>query len=129
MINGGKWVIFVCVCIAGIGVSLKVIVFLCRFLKRPSKCRLIKCYVDPAAYDRLQLMADDHDLSLSTFCSLCLECVNPVDLSAADDRMGLTSEDEPRYCELCGCVCVACVQLADGCDSCELKHPELISDI
>lgn len=37
--------------------------------------------------------------------------------------------DEPRYCELCGCVCVACVQLADGCDSCELKHPELISDI
>jgi hypothetical protein len=36
--------------------------------------------------------------------------------------------DEPRYCELCGCVCVACVQLEDGCDSCELKHPELLCD-
>lgn len=33
---------------------------------------------------------------------------------------------EAHYCVLCGCVCVACVQVADGCSSCELKHPELI---
>lgn len=26
---------------------------------------------------------------------------------------------EPHYCELCGCVCVACAQLG-GCDDCEL---------
>lgn len=31
---------------------------------------------------------------------------------------------EPRYCSLCGCVCVVCVQLDDGCESCELLHPE-----
>ena len=36
--------------------------------------------------------------------------------------------NEPRYCELCGCVCVACAQVADGCDSCELKHPELLDE-
>lgn len=30
------------------------------------------------------------------------------------------------YCKLCGCYCVACIQLADGCASCELKHPELL---
>lgn len=89
MINGGKWVIFVCLCIAGIGISLNVIGLLLRFLKSPSKRRLIKCYVDPAAYDRLQLMADDFDLSLSTFCSCCLECVDPVELAAVRDRMGV----------------------------------------
>ena len=33
---------------------------------------------------------------------------------------------EPRYCSLAGCVCVACAQLDDGCDSCELLHPELL---
>lgn len=33
---------------------------------------------------------------------------------------------ESRYCSLAGCVCVACVQLQDGCDSCELLHPELL---
>ena len=33
---------------------------------------------------------------------------------------------EPHYCVLCGCVCVACAQLADGCDCCELKYPELL---
>lgn len=36
--------------------------------------------------------------------------------------------NEPRYCELCGCVCVACVQLEDGCNSCHLKFPERICD-
>ena len=36
--------------------------------------------------------------------------------------------NEPRYCSLCGCVCVACVQLLDGCDSCELLHPELLQE-
>lgn len=36
--------------------------------------------------------------------------------------------NEAHYCDLCGCVCVACVQLADGCRSCELKHPELLHD-
>lgn len=35
---------------------------------------------------------------------------------------------ESHYCDLCGCVCVACVQVADGCSSCELKHPELIPE-
>ena len=35
---------------------------------------------------------------------------------------------EPHYCDLCGCVCVACVQFA-GCDDCELLHPELYSDV
>lgn len=35
---------------------------------------------------------------------------------------------EPCYCSLCECVCVACVQLDDGCDSCELLHPELLFD-
>lgn len=30
------------------------------------------------------------------------------------------------YCELCGCYCVACFQFADGCASCDLKHPELL---
>lgn len=35
---------------------------------------------------------------------------------------------DAHFCELCGCVCVACVQLADGCDSCELKHPDLLQD-
>ena len=34
----------------------------------------------------------------------------------------------PRYCDLAGCVCVACVQLEDGCSSCELLHPELLHD-
>lgn len=34
---------------------------------------------------------------------------------------------EAHYCELCGCICVACVQLG-GCDDCELKHPELLID-
>lgn len=34
---------------------------------------------------------------------------------------------DPRYCNLCGCVCVACVQLG-GCESCELLHPDLVSD-
>ena len=84
-----EWVIFVCVCIAGIGFVLEAIIVFCRFLKRPSKYRLIECYVDPAAYDRLQLMADDFDISLSTFCSCCLECVDPVELAAAGDRMGV----------------------------------------
>ena len=35
---------------------------------------------------------------------------------------------DPHYCDLCGCVCVACVQLEDGCRSCELKYPELLLD-
>lgn len=30
------------------------------------------------------------------------------------------------YCNLCGCYCVACLQLEDGCSSCELKHPDLL---
>lgn len=34
---------------------------------------------------------------------------------------------EPTYCDLCGCVCIACVQLG-GCDDCELLHPDLIED-
>ena len=34
--------------------------------------------------------------------------------------------NEPLYCDLCGCICVVCVQLEDGCSSCELKHPELL---
>ena len=34
--------------------------------------------------------------------------------------------NETRYSSLCGCVCVACVQLLYGCDSCELLHPELL---
>lgn len=34
---------------------------------------------------------------------------------------------EAHYCELCGCICVACVQVG-GCDDCELKHPELLID-
>lgn len=87
-----EWVIFVCVCIAGIGFFLEAIVLFCRFFKRPSKCRLIECYVDPAAYDRLQLLADDFDLSLSTFCSCCLECVDPVELAAADPRKEVTCD-------------------------------------
>lgn len=32
---------------------------------------------------------------------------------------------EPHYCDLCECLCVACVQFG-GCDECELKHPELL---
>lgn len=32
------------------------------------------------------------------------------------------------YCSLCGCFCVACIQLEDGCSSCELKYPELLED-
>ena len=36
--------------------------------------------------------------------------------------------DEARWCSLCGCYCVACLQLADGCDRCELLHPELLED-
>lgn len=35
---------------------------------------------------------------------------------------------EAHYCELCGCVCAACVLRDDGCDSCTLKHPELLQD-
>lgn len=35
--------------------------------------------------------------------------------------------NEPRYCDLCGCVCVVCVQLG-GCDDCELLHPDLIEE-
>lgn len=35
---------------------------------------------------------------------------------------------EARWCSLCGCYCVACLQLVDGCDSCELLHPELLED-
>ena len=35
---------------------------------------------------------------------------------------------EPHYCLLCDCVCVACAQLDDGCESCELKHPELLDE-
>lgn len=35
---------------------------------------------------------------------------------------------EPHYCDLCGCVCVACAQCG-GCDDCELLHPELYSDL
>ena len=36
--------------------------------------------------------------------------------------------NEPRYCSLCGCICVACVQLEDGCALCELLHPDLIQE-
>lgn len=36
--------------------------------------------------------------------------------------------NEPRYCSLCGCMCVACVQLKDGCSSCELLLPDLRRD-
>lgn len=32
------------------------------------------------------------------------------------------------YCEYCGCYCVACIQIEDGCSSCELKHPELLQE-
>lgn len=35
---------------------------------------------------------------------------------------------EPRYCSLAGCVCVVCVQLDDGCSTCELLHPELLEE-
>lgn len=82
-------VIFVGVCIAGIGLLFEIGAILRRLNNKSSKYRLIECYVDPAAYDRLQLMADDFDLSLSTFCSCCLECVDPVELAAAGDRMGV----------------------------------------
>ena len=34
---------------------------------------------------------------------------------------------DPHYCDFCGCVCVACVQLG-GCDDCELKHPEILDE-
>jgi hypothetical protein len=34
---------------------------------------------------------------------------------------------EPYYCELCECVCVLCAQL-QGCDDCELLHPELLNE-
>ena len=84
-----EWVILVGVCIAGIGFLLEVIMLFCRFFKKTSKYRLIECYVDLASYDRLQLMADEFDLSLSTFCSCCLECVDPVELAAAGDRLGV----------------------------------------
>ena len=33
---------------------------------------------------------------------------------------------EPHYCDLCGCVCVVCAQLQDGCQSCELLYRELL---
>lgn len=80
-------VVFVCVCIAGLGFFLEAVVLFCRLLKKPSKHRLIECYVEPATYDRLQLMADDFDLSLSTFCSCCLESVDPDELAAAGNRI------------------------------------------
>lgn len=35
---------------------------------------------------------------------------------------------ESHYCSLSGCVCVACAQLEDGCDSCELLHPDLLDE-
>lgn len=41
-------------------------------------------------------------------------------------RKAVTLMPEARYCDLCGCICVACVQIVDGCESCELKHPELL---
>ena len=82
-------VIFVCVCIAGIGFFLEAIILFCRFLKKPSKYRLIECYVDPAAYDRLQQMADDCGLSLFAFCSCALECIDPTELNAARLRTGV----------------------------------------
>lgn len=80
-------VIFVCVCIAGIGFFLEAIILFCRFLKKPSKSRLIECYVDPVTYDRLQQMSEEFDLSLSTFCSCCLESVDPAELAAVANRI------------------------------------------
>lgn len=35
---------------------------------------------------------------------------------------------DPHYCDLCGCICVACAQLS-GCYDCELLHPELYNDL
>jgi hypothetical protein len=81
--------ISVVVCIAGICLLFEVGAILRRLNNKPSKYRLIECYVDPAAYDRLQQMADEFDLSLPTFCSCCLECVDPVELAAAGERLGV----------------------------------------
>jgi len=62
------------------------------------------------------------------------ECLNNVQLRWFQKVVPLSGRCYPggvlmeaHYCELCECVCVACVQLG-GCDDCELKHPELLHD-
>lgn len=47
------------------------------------KDNLIQVFVDDATYDRLHLIIDGHNVSLPKFCSMVLECVDPVELEAA----------------------------------------------
>lgn len=43
---------------------------------------LIQVYVDDPTYDRLHQMADACGIPLDTFCRICLECLDPMELDA-----------------------------------------------
>ena len=61
---------------------------------RASRCdKLLEVRVDAATFDRLQLMAEEYELSLPVFCACCLEAVDLVELAAAGTDMDV-SQDE-----------------------------------
>lgn len=67
----------------GTAICMLVDFFQLRHAKVSRRDKQIEVIVDAATFDRLQLMAEEYDLALSVFCSLCLEAVDPVELAAA----------------------------------------------
>lgn len=76
----------------GLGLYLLLDFLMSRFVRSHRAEKQISVYVDPATYDRLQLMAAEFDLSLATFCSCALEAIDPDDLAAAGEEMEVSGD-------------------------------------
>lgn len=76
----------------GLGLYLLLDFLMSKFISAHRADKEIKVYVDPATYDRLQLMAAEFDLSLATFCSCALEAIDPDELAAAGEEMEVSGD-------------------------------------
>lgn len=71
----------------GMAICMLVDFFQLRHARASRRDKLLEVRVDAATFDRLQLMAEEYELSLPVFCACCLEAIDPVELAAAGTDM------------------------------------------
>lgn len=77
----------------GMAATMLIDFFQLRHARASRRDKLLEVRVDAATFDRLQLMAEEYELSLPVFCACCLEAIDPVELAAAGADMEV-SQDE-----------------------------------
>ena len=71
----------------GMAATMLIDFFQLRHARASRRDKLLEVRVNAATFDRLQLMAEEYELSLPVFCACCLEAVDPVELAAVGTDM------------------------------------------